>query len=84
MTAEFDQSPPLQLELPPGEPRPGSMQLYNLVLPADFARFGNTRVSLRLSLRMVQKTYPVRWAVRAGTADSDGTTLSLTLPKGLG
>jgi hypothetical protein len=84
VTAEFDNSPPLTLELPPGEPHPGLMKLCNLVLPGDFARFGNSTVTLRMNIRMAQKKYPVRWAVREGTADPGGYTLRMNLPKGLG
>ena len=83
--AEFNAGPPLEIELPPGQPRPGLMQLFPFVLPADFARQGNTTVSLTLSIRMAGKRYPVRWAVRDGTAaDAEGYVLRFPLPEKFG
>lgn len=46
-----------------------------LTIKADFARQGTTTASLTLSIRLVGKRYPVRWAVRTGSAaDPDGLT----------
>ncbi len=83
--AEFDAGPPLEIELPPGQPRPGLMQLFPFALPADFARQGNTTASLTLSIRLGGKRYPVRWAVRDGTAaDAEGYVLRFPLPEKFG
>ena len=85
VTAAFNAGPSLDITLPAGAPAPGPMQIFRAMLPEDFARYGNTSVSLTLSIRMVGKTYPVRWAVKEGSAaDPGGYVLKSPIPEGVG
>lgn len=71
LRATFADGPVVALELPPGQPAPGPMQLVQLRLPDDFDRFGNGNTAkLELSLRIGQKpARPVSWAVAAKDAE---------------
>jgi len=73
--AEFPSGASSEAKLPKGEPAPGSRPSVHLPVPAsDLLADRGSQVRLTLSIRLSQKTRPVRWAAKE--AKDSGYSLS--------